>query len=82
MQEIHIEGGGYYWEKILSALGGDTEGSELLCWGKVGRVLRQLALPGQELQDPDNDAELHVRLLPLHNMHATGWTCISAAPFL
>lgn len=61
MAEVDIQGGGCYWQKLVSALGGTLEGSELLCWGKVGRVLRRMVPPGHETDDPDNDEQLHVR---------------------
>lgn len=66
MREVEVEGGGYYWDKLISAMDGDPDESELLCWGKVGRVLRRIVPHGQEDADPDNDEELHVR--PYHKI--------------
>lgn len=61
MREVEVEGGGYYWDSLICALGGDPDESEMLCWGKVGHVLRRIVPCGQENTDPDNDEQLHVR---------------------
>ena len=60
MQQVEVEGGGYYWDNLIHALGGDPDKSEMLCWGKVGHVLRRIVPHGQENADPENDNELHV----------------------
>ncbi len=63
MREIEVRGGGYYWNAVISALGGDPDTSEMLCWGKVGHALHRVIPHGQETADPDNDKELQVNSL-------------------
>ena len=71
MREVSIEGGGYYIPKLGQALlqhgGAAADGTErqLLCWGKVGRVLHRQVPPGQQHEDVEDDAELHVRTTAL-----------------
>ena len=68
MREVSIEGGGYCIPKLRQAVlrGAAADSAraqlmQLLCWGKVGRVLRRQVLPGQQHEDAEDDAELHVR---------------------
>ena len=60
MREVEVEGGGYYWDSLICALGGHPDGSEMLCWGKVGHVLHRVVPSGQQNEDPDDDDQLHV----------------------
>ncbi|BDA42567.1 probable small RNA 2'-O-methyltransferase at C-terminar half [Coccomyxa sp. Obi] len=62
MGEVEVEGGGYYWDSLICALGGHPDESEMLCWGKVGHVLHKIVPCGQQDTDPDNDGQLHEAL--------------------
>ncbi|CAL8467773.1 g7311 [Coccomyxa elongata] len=62
MREVEVGGGGYYWDSLICSMGGDPDESEMLCWGKVGHVLRRIVPRGQEDTDPDNDNQLHEAL--------------------
>ena len=73
MQEVSIEGGGYYRPKLIQALlatcaNGDAASEEtpkqdrqLLCWGKVGRMVRRAVAPGQQDKDHEDKLKLRVR---------------------
>lgn len=65
MRDVEVGGGGYYWNSLICSMGGDPDESEMLCWGKVGHVLRRIVPRGQENTDPDNDNQLHVRSIHL-----------------
>ena len=77
MHEVSIQGGGYFIPKLAQALAtasedgdADPEGthgqdSQLLCWGKVGRMVRRAVPPGQQHQNAMDKAELRVRTAPL-----------------
>jgi hypothetical protein len=81
MREVSIEGGGYYIPKLAQALlqcdngtGGESgRERQLLCWGKVGRALHRQVPPGQQHEDVEDDAELHVRTsILIGNFDSTG----------
>ena len=59
IQEVEIEGGGYYWQGLASALGVGAQ--DLLYWDKFGRN-KELYLKLEDKPDDIDDPDLMVRL--------------------
>ena len=59
IQEVEIEGGGYYWQGLASALG--VSAQDLLYWDKFGRN-KELYLKPEDKPDDMDDPDLMVRL--------------------
>ena len=61
LEEVPIEGGGYYWQHVAAALLPGASQEELLAalpyvlfWEKVGRLARVPVLPGGSTSDGDD----------------------------